>query len=164
MDHLAIDTAGQRLFVAAEDNGTLRVIDLKTGKLERTIKGFNTPHSILFLPAQNELYITDGSKAVQVLDATSLQTKTTIPTTPVASGEGKIYQYEQIDPDHYKVLEPIQSAPGAKTTVLYPDCSRLFVAVSPGEGKPELKCSRTGQLASPSPFFRPRFNRAAIYI
>src|SRR5580693_3876810 len=69
LDHLAIDTAGQRLFVTAEDNGTLRVIDLKTGKLERTIKGFKTPHSILYLPDQSELYITDGSKAVQVLDS-----------------------------------------------------------------------------------------------
>src|SRR5690349_12423580 len=61
VDHLAIDTAEQRLFLAAEDNGTLRVINLKTGKLERTVKGFNTPHSILFVPDQNELYITDGS-------------------------------------------------------------------------------------------------------
>jgi DNA-binding beta-propeller fold protein YncE len=289
LDHLAIDAAGQRLFLAAEDNGTLRVINLKTGKLERTVKGFNTPHSILFLSDQNELYVTDGSKAVQVLDATTFQVKKTIPTTPgadsigvdrikhllfavsggkdvsmtrsvisvidtkagtlvkeipieaahveamaleksgsklyvnvadknylavidrntgkiltqwhiaeakqnapiafdeankrlfivcrdpgklivvdsasgrsiasfptgaradevvfdpthhrvyVASGEGKIYPYEQIDADHYKTLTPIESAPGAKTAVLYPDCSRLFVAVSPGEGKTGAK-------------------------
>src|SRR5947209_3456132 len=88
VDHLAIDTAGQRLFLAAEDNGTLRVIDLNTGKLERTVKGFNTPHSILFLPDQNELYITDGSKAVQVLDATTFQVKKTIATTPGADSIG----------------------------------------------------------------------------
>jgi DNA-binding beta-propeller fold protein YncE len=289
VDHLAIDTAGQRLFLAAEDNGTLRVINLKTGKLERTVKGFNTPHSILFVPDQNELYITDGSKAVQVLDATSFRVKSTIATTPgadsigvdranhllfavsggkdvsmthsviskidthagkliteipinaahveamaleksgtkmyvnvtdknylavidrssgktlaewhiaeakqnapiafdeankrlfivcrdpgklvvldstnghsiasfdtgaradevvfdtkhhriyVASGEGKIYAYEEVDPDHYKALDPIESAPGAKTAILYPDCSRLYVAVSPGEGKTGAK-------------------------
>ena len=289
LDHLAIDTAGQRLFLAAEDNGTLRVIDLKTGKLERTVKGFNTPHSILFLPDQNELYVTDGSKAVHVLDATTFQVKKTIPTMPgadsigvdgtnhllfavsggkdvsmtrsaisvidtktgtlvkeipidaahveamaleksgsklyvnvtdknylavidrntgkilnqwhvaeakqnapiafdeanrrlfvvcrdpgklvvldsttgrsiasfptgakadevvfdaahhriyVASGEGKIFPYEEVDADHYKPLDPIESAPGAKTAVLQPDCSRLFVAVSPGEGKTGAK-------------------------
>src|SRR5579871_4742039 len=46
LDHLAIDTAGQRLFVAAEDNGTLRVIDLKTGKLMRTVKGLKTPSAV----------------------------------------------------------------------------------------------------------------------
>src|SRR5579864_5553462 len=84
LDHLAIDTAGQRLFVAAEDNGTLRVIDLKTGKLERTVKGFKNPHSILYLPDQSELYVTDGSKAVLVLDSKTFSVKKTIPTTPGA--------------------------------------------------------------------------------
>src|SRR5215469_18608404 len=67
LDHLAIDAAGQRLFVAAEDNGTLRVIDLKSGKLERTVKGFHAPHSILYLPGAQVLYVTDGSKSVRVL-------------------------------------------------------------------------------------------------
>jgi DNA-binding beta-propeller fold protein YncE len=84
LDHLAIDTPGQRLFLAAEDNGTLRVIDLKTGKLERTVKGFNTPHSILYLPATRELYVTDGSKSVQVLDSETFTVKRTVPTTPGA--------------------------------------------------------------------------------
>jgi DNA-binding beta-propeller fold protein YncE len=289
LDHLAIDMNGQRLFLAAEDNGTLRVIDLKTGNLEKTIKCFNTPHSIVFLPDQNELYITDGSKAVQVLDSNTFQVKKTVPTTPgadsvgvdrandllyavsggkdvsmtksaiskidmksgklltefpidaahveamaieksgsrlfvnvtdknyltvldknsgkelarwpikeakqnapiafdepnkrlfvvcrdpgmlvvldstngrtvasfptgaradevvfdamhhriyVTAGEGKIYPYEEVDADHYKTLDPIVSSPGAKTAVLYPDCSRLYVAVSPGEGKTGAK-------------------------
>src|SRR6516165_6675843 len=84
LDHLAIDTPGQRLFLAAEDNGTLRVIDLKTGKLEQTVKGFNTPHSILYLPATHDLYVTDGSKSVQVLDSETFTVKRTVPTTPGA--------------------------------------------------------------------------------
>src|SRR5260370_21447624 len=89
LDHLAIDTAGQRLFVAAEDNGTLRVIDLKTGKLVRTVKGFKNPHSILYLPGQSELYVTDGSKAVQVLDSNTFTVKKTIATTPGADSTGQ---------------------------------------------------------------------------
>ena len=289
LDHLAIDTAGQRLFLAAEDNGTLRVIDLKTGKLVRTVKGFETPHSILYLPDAKELYVTDGSKGVKVLDSNTFGVKKTIPTTPgadsigvdakdhllyavtggkdvkmttsdisvidtgaaalkreipinaahveamaveqsgprlfvnvtdknylavidrsageivakwpitaakqnapiafdephhrlfvvcrdpgtlivldsqsgkalasfptgakadevvfdkmhhriyVASGEGKIYPYEQIDSDHYKPLTPVPSAAGAKTAVLSPDCGHLYVSVSPGEGKTGAK-------------------------
>lgn len=289
LDHLAIDTAGQRLFVAAEDNGTLRVIDLKTGKLERTVKGFKTPHSILFLPEQSELYIADGSKAVQVLDSNTFAVKRTVPTTPgadsigvdrrnhllyavtggkdvplahsdiseidtksaklikeipidavhveamaleesgprlfvnvtdknylavidratgkitgqwritearqnsplafdeadqrlfvvcrapgmlvildsntgrsvakfptgaradevifdkthhrvyVTAGEGKIYPYEVIDADHFKPLPPVVSAPGAKTALQSPDGSRLYVSVSPGDGKTGAK-------------------------
>jgi DNA-binding beta-propeller fold protein YncE len=285
VDHMAIDAAGQRLFLAAEDNGTLRVIDLRTHKLERTVKGFHTPHSILYLPEANELYITDGSKAIQVLDGNTFQVRKTIATTPgadsigidrenhllyavsggkdvemtrsaisvidtkaarlqteipidaahveamaleksgprlfvnvtdknymaildrragkivgqwpissaqqnaplafdeahrrlfvvcrapgkliildsdtgrsiasfptgeradevifdavhrriyVASGEGKIYAYEQIDADRYRALPPVPSALGAKTALLSPDAAQLFVAVSPGEGK-----------------------------
>jgi DNA-binding beta-propeller fold protein YncE len=289
LDHLAIDTAGQRLFVCAEDNGTLRIIDLKTGKLVRTVKGFKTPHSILYLPEQSELYITDGSNAVQILDSNTFAVKRTIPTTPgadsigvdranhllyavtggkdvplptsgiamidtkagkvlkevpiaaihveamaleesgprlfvnvtdknymavidrstgkitaqwhiaeaqenapvafdephqrlfivcrkpgklvvvdsqnghsvasfptgdhadevifdkahhriyVASGDGKIYPYDQVDTDHYKPLPPVASATGAKTAVLSPDGSHLYLSVSPGEGKTGAK-------------------------
>lgn len=289
LDHLAIDTAGQRLFVCAEDNGTLRVIDLKTGKLSRTVKGFKTPHSILYLPDQSELYIADGSKAVQVLDSNTFAVKKTIATMPgadsigvdrknhllytvtggkdvpmpnsaiteidtksgkvlkeipiaathveamaleesgprlfinvtdknylavidrgtgkitaqwkiaearqnapitfdeanqrlfvvcrdpgtlvvldsksghsiakfpagaradetifdkahhrvyVMAGEGKIYVFDELDADHFKALPPITSAPGAKTGVLSPDSTRLYVSVSPGEGKTGAK-------------------------
>ena len=289
VDHLAIDTSGQRLFVAAEDNGTLRVIDLKTRKLEKTIHGFNTPHSILYLPDAKELYVTDGSKAVHVLDSNTFQVKKTIATMPgadsigvdrqdhrlyavsggkdvsmtssaisiintsaaklekeipvegahveamvleksgprlfvnvtdknylavidrnagkvierwhiseakqnaplafdeahkrlfvvcrdpgklvvvdsdtgksiasfetgakadevvfdpahqriyVAAGEGKVYLYKQNDAGHYTPLPPVISAPGAKTALLSPDAKRLFVAVSPGEGKTGAK-------------------------
>ena len=289
LDHQAIDVAGQRLFVAAEDNGTLRVIDLKTGKLVRTLKGFKNPHSILYLADQTELYLADGSKTVQVLDSNTFAVKRTIPTTPgadsigvdrknhlmyavtggkdvemktsgiavidtksakmlkewpidaahveamaleesgprlfvnvtdknylavidrgtgkitaqwhiaeakqnapiafdeashrlfvvcrdpgklvvldsgnghsvasfptgthadeaifdkthhrvyVLAGEGKIYAYDEADADHVKALSPIVSAPGAKTGLLSPDGSRLYVSVSPGDGKTGAK-------------------------
>ncbi len=289
MDHLAIDTAGRRLFVCAEDNGTLRVINLATGKLDRTVKGFETPHSILYLPEARELYVTDGSKSVKVLDSGSFQVKRTVSTTPgadsigvdrkahllyavtggkdvsmtrsaiseidfttaklikeipvdaahveaialetsgpnlfvnvtdknylavidkqagkiiaqwpikearqnaplafdeanrrlfvvcrdpgklvvldsasgraiatfptgaradevifdkahsrvyVTAGEGKIYPYLEKDADHYMPLTPVTSAPGAKTAVLTPDSTHLYVSVSPGEGKTGAK-------------------------
>ena len=285
VDHLAIDTAGQRLFLAAEDNGTLRVLDLKTRKLERTIRGFHTPHSILYLPEAQELYVTDGSNAVHVLDSNTFEFKRAIRTLPgadsiafdpqnqllyavtggkdvamnhsaisvidtkdgkliseipidavhveamaleesgpllfvnvtdknyllvidrranriiaqwhinearqnaplafdeahqrlfvvcrapgklvildstsgrtiaslptgaradgaifdevhhrifVPAGEGKLYSYMQADADYYTALHPVTSAPGAKTALLSPDGRRLYVAVSPGEGK-----------------------------
>ena len=88
VDHLAIDTADRRLFPAAEDNGILRVIDLETHKLEQTVKGFKTPHSILYLPEANELYITAVSKAVQVMDGKTFQLKKTVPTMPGADSIG----------------------------------------------------------------------------
>ena len=84
MDHLAIDASRGRLFVAAEDNGTLRVIDLKRGKPARTIRGFHTPHSILFLPDRQELIVTDGSNSVKVLDSDTFRVKKEIATMPGA--------------------------------------------------------------------------------
>ena len=50
-DHFAVDLGGNRLFLAAEDHGTLEVFDLKSTKWLRTIQGFEVPHSILYLPA-----------------------------------------------------------------------------------------------------------------
>src|SRR5260370_35005812 len=53
----------------------------------------------------------------------------------VATGEGKIYPYDEMDADHFKPLPPIPSAPGAKTAVLSPAGSRLYGSGSPGDGK-----------------------------
>jgi len=39
--------------------------------------------------------------------------------------------YQETDPDHYKSLGNIPSGPGAKTGLLVPQLSRLFVAVPP---------------------------------
>src|SRR5579862_3598733 len=97
LDHLAIDTAGQRLFVAAEDDRSLRVIDLATGKLVRTVKGLKNPHSILYLPDQGELYVTDGSRNVQVLDSNTFGVKKTIATMPGADSIG-------VDSRHHRLF------------------------------------------------------------
>ena len=79
MDHFAVDTAGHRPLVCAGDNGTVRIIDLKTRKVLGSLAGFDTPHSILFLPEEQELYITDGSKEVKILDSNTFELKKTIP-------------------------------------------------------------------------------------
>ena len=150
LDHLAIDTDGQRLFLAAEDNGTLRVIDLKTGKMERTIKGFETPHSILYLPSSQELYITDGSKAVQILDSKTFAVKKTIATTPgadsigVDSSQGRLFTVtggkdvsmktsaiSEIDTKSAKLLREIPiDAIHVEAMALEKSGTRLFVNVT----------------------------------
>src|SRR5438874_10565130 len=63
-DHFAADTAGNRLFLAAEDHGTLEVFDLKTTKWLKTITGFDVPHSILYLSASKKLFVTDGGPSM----------------------------------------------------------------------------------------------------
>src|SRR5204862_106524 len=50
-------------------------------------------------------------------------------------GEGYIGVFQQDDADHYRELARVPTAPGAKTGILVPEMKRLFVAVSPGEGR-----------------------------
>jgi len=49
-DHFAVDLEGNRLFLAAEDHGTLEVFDLHTGKHLRSVK-VSTPPQHLPNPA-----------------------------------------------------------------------------------------------------------------
>src|SRR5947209_10456047 len=73
-DHFAADVNGNRLFLAAEDHGTLEVFDLKSAKWLKTVKGFEVPHSILYLPATQKLFVTDGGTGMsKVLRRSDLQ-------------------------------------------------------------------------------------------
>ena len=73
-DHFAADVSGNRLFLAAEDHGTLEVFDLKSTKWLRTIKGFDVPHSILYFPTSQKLFVTDGGDSMsKVLSAADLR-------------------------------------------------------------------------------------------
>jgi DNA-binding beta-propeller fold protein YncE len=59
-DHLAVDIPGHRLFVAAEENSAVEVIDLRTDKLIHIIDGVKAPHSILYRADANKLFVVDG--------------------------------------------------------------------------------------------------------
>lgn len=72
IDHLAADTRGHRLFIAALGNDTVEVIDTEHGG-RRTIRGLREPQGVLYLPDQDRLVIANGSGArVDFVDAASL--------------------------------------------------------------------------------------------
>ena len=87
-DHFAVDLAGNRLFLAAEDHGTLEVFDLRTGSHLRTVAGFETPHSIFLVPQTHRVLVTDGSESVKLLDAQSLAPAGSIRLHPGADSIG----------------------------------------------------------------------------
>jgi DNA-binding beta-propeller fold protein YncE len=88
-DHFGVDLAGNRLFLAAEDHGTLEVFDLKSGAHEKTVSGVETPHSIFFIPDMNRLLVTDsGAGMTKVLDATTYQVTGSIKLVPGADSIG----------------------------------------------------------------------------
>ncbi len=60
IDHLAVDLAQQRLFLAALGNNTLEVIDLKAGQVIKSIKGLHEPQGIAFIPEAKAVYVANG--------------------------------------------------------------------------------------------------------
>lgn len=60
IDHLAVDLQSQRLFLAALGNNTLEVIDLKAGKVIRSVKGVHEPQGVAFIPDANAVYVANG--------------------------------------------------------------------------------------------------------
>ena len=88
-DHFAVDLKGDRLFLAAEDHGTLEVFKLSTGEHLKTVTGVETPHSIFYVPEKNRLIVTDtGAGMTKVLDATTYTVTGAIKLTPGADSIG----------------------------------------------------------------------------
>lgn len=68
-DLMAVDLQGQRLFVSAQDNHTLEVIDLKNNSHIKSIPNFNEPKWVVYLPKTNRIYVATGKDGkVTVLD------------------------------------------------------------------------------------------------
>lgn len=88
-DHFGYDLAGNRLFLAAEDHGTLEVFNLRTGAHLRTIPNMGTPHTVVFQPKVNRLLVTDGSKTMtRLLNATTYAQVGTVKLTEGADSAG----------------------------------------------------------------------------
>jgi DNA-binding beta-propeller fold protein YncE len=61
LDHLALDTKGQRLFVANKPNNTLDVIDLKTGQLVKQIPDQGKVSGVAYAPDLDMVYVGNGA-------------------------------------------------------------------------------------------------------
>lgn len=74
-DHFAPDINGQRLFLTAEENDKLEVLDAKANKRIRTIQNVKAPHSALFRADLKRLFDVEGdASAVKVYDTDSFKT------------------------------------------------------------------------------------------
>ena len=74
IDHFSVDVRGQRLFVAAVENHTLEVIDLKSGQRVHTIADLAEPQGVFYDPATNHLFVACGLDGITaIFDATSFQ-------------------------------------------------------------------------------------------
>jgi hypothetical protein len=60
IDHMAIDVARQRLFVAELGNDTVGVVDLKTHNVVGTLTGLKEPQGVGFVSTTDKLYVANG--------------------------------------------------------------------------------------------------------
>jgi hypothetical protein len=80
-DHFFLDPENQRLFLAAEGNSAVEVIDLHLNKVVYTIKGPKAPHSFAYDSSSKKLYVVDdgGPSQVEIYDGTSYKYLGAIP-------------------------------------------------------------------------------------
>jgi DNA-binding beta-propeller fold protein YncE len=105
VDHLFADIAANKLFMAAEDHGTVEVFNLATGQHLRTIGGFSTPHAFFLVPGTHRLIVTQDGK------------------------EGSVV----MDDRDYRVLGYIRLEPGADTEYYDPSSRHLFIVTGGGD-------------------------------
>src|SRR5713101_4982836 len=60
MDHMAIDSQGERLFVANLSNNSLDIVDLKTGKLIKQIPDQKKIQGIAYAPTLDRIFVGNG--------------------------------------------------------------------------------------------------------
>ncbi|MGA7796067.1 MAG: YncE family protein [Candidatus Acidiferrales bacterium] len=102
---MALDESTHRLFVGCR-SGAIVIFDSQSGKELQSVPVGRGVDDLMFDPASKRIYATSG-------------------------GTGMVDVYKETDPDHYQSLGNIPSGPGAKTGLLVPQLSRLFVAVPP---------------------------------
>jgi DNA-binding beta-propeller fold protein YncE len=60
IDHLSVDVAGKRLFLAAPGDNSVQVVDLARGAVAQQITGLAEPQGIVFIPELNRIVIANG--------------------------------------------------------------------------------------------------------
>jgi len=79
MDHMALDTVNDRLFIAALGNNSLEVVDLRKEKKVRSIPGLREPQGIVFMADSGRLVVSNGGDgACLVFDANTFELITRI--------------------------------------------------------------------------------------
>jgi DNA-binding beta-propeller fold protein YncE len=101
---VAIDEKNHRLFAACRD-GNMNVLDSDTGKVLQNLPISTGVDDMTFDPASQRVY--------------------------VATGEGFVNVFKEIDPDHYESVGKVPTGPLGKTGLLVPSMNEYFVAVPP---------------------------------
>jgi len=131
-DHFGLDLKGNRLFLASEEQKTVEVFDLQSGKRIHSIKGFGHPLTMAYLAESNRLIVTDGgdTDAVELVDCKNYKIINTLKLghgvdhgayNPVnkyfyvengGGPDGKVHVLSIIDTKSFKQVGEIAGLPG----------------------------------------------------
>jgi WD40 repeat protein len=73
-DRIGLDSKNGRLFIVAENDATVEVYAIPSGKLLHSLTGFAMSHNVIYRPDVNRIYVTDGSRtegALRIYDGTT---------------------------------------------------------------------------------------------
>jgi DNA-binding beta-propeller fold protein YncE len=93
MDHLAYDLKNQHLFLSAENNKEVVVVDMKAGKVIQVTKVGGNPRKPFFDPASNQLWVDLGDNTVVAIDGSTFEVAKTVELTGGKDAPGR-------DPDN----------------------------------------------------------------
>ncbi|MDB6169057.1 MAG: hypothetical protein JWM88_1921 [Verrucomicrobia bacterium] len=80
LDHSSVDQAGGRLFASAWFMNCVKVIDLKAGKVVRSIENLPNPQGVLYVPELQRFYAaTEGDGSLHVIDGRDYSAVAVIP-------------------------------------------------------------------------------------
>ena len=148
LDGMAIEKSGAKLYEADVAKNRIIVIDPKTRKVTATwpitlgktcvTLTLDEPHHRLYAGCRSGhivVFDTESGKELQALsinqgiDDLVFDAKSKRLYAACPAGEGSIDVYEQVDPDHYKLVGQVPTGPGARTGELMLKLNRYFVAV-----------------------------------
>jgi DNA-binding beta-propeller fold protein YncE len=139
LDHLALDTKHQRLFVANMANASLDVVDLKEGKLVKQIPDQKGIQGIAYAPDLNRIFVGNGEggacnvfdgddykllKSLPLDDADNVRYDAKTMLVYVAHAEKSL---AVIDPKEMKVLKEIKLSAAPESFQLAVDSPRLYL-------------------------------------
>ncbi len=79
IDHFSVDVPGQRLFIAALENGSVEIIDTRQGERTAEIKGLEEPQGVYYSSKTGGLYVaTGGDGKLRVYDGKLLTVRETL--------------------------------------------------------------------------------------
>jgi len=133
-DHLTPDLKNNRIFVVPEDNKSVEVYDIRTGKFLHSVKGIGVGHSVVYRPDIDRIFISDGSDGdLKIFNGTTYELLKTVKLLADSDATG----YDPVTHDlyiadggldvklNYTFLEIVNTDTGEKLGQIKIDSNRL---------------------------------------